>query len=72
LINKEENQYKKVNLSKHILPKASKFFILKYFFYSIVLAILLYLILSKLATLNPEKDRKIDDDSIEIELEKEI
>jgi cytosine/uracil/thiamine/allantoin permease len=64
----EQNQSHKINLQKHLLPKASKFFIIKYFFYSLVLAILLYLIFSKFDTMNPEKEKIIDENAIEIEL----
>jgi hypothetical protein len=68
-INEQENLERKIELQKFISPKASKFFLMKFAFYALVLIGLIYLIFSRFQKVVEQQNNKPLKEQMKIELE---
>jgi hypothetical protein len=68
-INEQENLERKIELQKFISPKASKFFLIKFAFYALVLIGLIYLIFSRFQKIIEEQTDVPKKKEMKIEIE---
>ncbi len=67
--NQEEKVERKIELQKFVSPKASKFFLIKFTFYALLLIGLIWLIFSRFEKIVEQQKIKPQEKEIKIEIE---